>query len=111
MMPIGMSRLGLRASCAAVETASKPMYAKKICPAPAKRAELAGVLRQERMVVVVVDEEVADSDKEHDHCHLHDHDKVVELRRFANAADENGGNDAKNQDGNQIDFAGHGIKW
>src|SRR5690242_12744165 len=34
MMPIGMSRCGLRASCAAVETASKPMNAKKLTPAP-----------------------------------------------------------------------------
>src|SRR3954468_4048046 len=33
-MPIGMSRAGLRASCAAVETASKPIYAKNITPAP-----------------------------------------------------------------------------
>ena len=32
-MPIGMSFCGLRASCAAVETASNPMYAKKITPA------------------------------------------------------------------------------
>ena len=29
-----MSRCGLRASCADVDTASKPMYAKKITPAP-----------------------------------------------------------------------------
>src|SRR6185312_1290172 len=34
MMPIGMSRCGLRASCAAVDTASNPMNAKKITPAP-----------------------------------------------------------------------------
>jgi hypothetical protein len=43
-MPRGMSRCGLRASCAAVETASKPMYAKKITAAPrtiARPAELA----------------------------------------------------------------------
>src|SRR5579872_3266840 len=33
-MPIGMSRCGLRASWAVVETASNPMYAKKITPAP-----------------------------------------------------------------------------
>ncbi len=33
-MPIGMSRDGFFASCAAVETASKPMYAKNITPAP-----------------------------------------------------------------------------
>ena len=33
MMPIGMSRCGFFASCAAVETASKPMYAKKMMPA------------------------------------------------------------------------------
>ena len=35
MMPIGMSRFGLRASSAVVETASKPMYAKKTIAAPA----------------------------------------------------------------------------
>jgi len=29
-----MSRWGFLASCAAVETASNPMYAKKITPAP-----------------------------------------------------------------------------
>jgi hypothetical protein len=34
-MPIGRSRCGFLASCAAVETASKPMYAKKMTPAPA----------------------------------------------------------------------------
>ena len=33
-MPIGMSRVGFLASCAAVETASNPMYAKNITPAP-----------------------------------------------------------------------------
>src|SRR5580698_11570820 len=33
-MPIGISRLGFFDSCAAVETASKPIYAKKITPAP-----------------------------------------------------------------------------
>src|SRR5579871_928879 len=33
-MPIGMSRAGFFASCAAVDTASKPMYAKNITPAP-----------------------------------------------------------------------------
>ena len=33
-MPRGMSRCGFRASCAEVDTASKPMYAKKITPAP-----------------------------------------------------------------------------
>src|SRR4051812_46895934 len=35
-MPIGMSRWGLIASCAAVETASKPIYAKKTTAAPRK---------------------------------------------------------------------------
>jgi hypothetical protein len=34
MIPRGMSRCGLRASCAAVDTASNPMYAKKITAAP-----------------------------------------------------------------------------
>ena len=34
-MPTGMSFCGLRVSCAAVETASNPMYAKKMTPAPA----------------------------------------------------------------------------
>ena len=33
MMPMGMSRCGFCASCAAVETASKPIYAKKITAA------------------------------------------------------------------------------
>src|SRR3954462_13947840 len=33
-MPRGMSRCGSRASCAEVETASNPIYAKKITPAP-----------------------------------------------------------------------------
>ena len=33
-MPIGISRFGFLVSCAAVETASKPMYAKKMTPAP-----------------------------------------------------------------------------
>ena len=33
-MPRGMSRCGSRASWAAVDTASKPMYAKKITAAP-----------------------------------------------------------------------------
>ena len=33
-MPIGMSRDGFFASCAAVDTASKPMYAKNMTPAP-----------------------------------------------------------------------------
>src|SRR5581483_11124343 len=33
-MPTGMSRDGFSASCAAVDTASKPMYAKNITPAP-----------------------------------------------------------------------------
>jgi hypothetical protein len=32
-MPIGMSRLGLTVSCAAVDTASNPMYAKNTTPA------------------------------------------------------------------------------
>ena len=35
-MPIGMSRLGFFASCAAVDTASKPMNAKNTTP-PAPR--------------------------------------------------------------------------
>ena len=35
MMPIGMSRFGLRVSSAAVETASKPMNEKKMIAAPA----------------------------------------------------------------------------
>src|SRR5262245_45373718 len=34
MMPIGRSRCGFFASCAAVDTASNPMYAKKTTPAP-----------------------------------------------------------------------------
>ena len=34
MMPIGMSRIGRLASCAAVETASKPMKAKNTTAAP-----------------------------------------------------------------------------
>ena len=44
-MPIGMSRCGFFASCAAVETASNPIYAKNITAgapqhaAPAERAE------------------------------------------------------------------------
>jgi hypothetical protein len=38
-MPIGISRLGFFASCAAVETASKPMYAKKTEAAPAAMPE------------------------------------------------------------------------
>ena len=33
-MPMGISRLGFLASCAAVDTASNPMYAKKMTPAP-----------------------------------------------------------------------------
>src|ERR1700678_1999219 len=33
-MPMGISRCGFFVSCAAVETASNPMYAKKITPAP-----------------------------------------------------------------------------
>src|SRR5947208_737537 len=33
-MPTGMSFCGLRASCAATDTASNPIYAKKITPAP-----------------------------------------------------------------------------
>ena len=33
-MPIGMSRYGFFASWAAVETASNPMYAKNMTPAP-----------------------------------------------------------------------------
>src|SRR4029079_5461613 len=33
-IPIGMSRCGFFASCAAVDTASNPMYAKKITAAP-----------------------------------------------------------------------------
>src|ERR1700732_120778 len=33
-IPTGMSRCGFFASCAAVDTASNPMYAKKITPAP-----------------------------------------------------------------------------
>ncbi len=33
-MPIGRSRCGFFASCAAVETASNPMYAKNITAAP-----------------------------------------------------------------------------
>ena len=37
-MPIGMSRCGFFASCAAVETASKPMYAKKMIPEAAQDA-------------------------------------------------------------------------
>src|SRR5882672_4282793 len=36
MMPIGMSRCGFLASCAAVLTASNPMYAKKTIAAPVK---------------------------------------------------------------------------
>ena len=36
MMPIGRSRCGFLHSCAAVETASKPMYAKKTVAAPCK---------------------------------------------------------------------------
>jgi hypothetical protein len=52
IMPIGMSFWGLRHSSAAVETASKPMYAKKIRAAPvpmpaqplgAKGCQLAGL--------------------------------------------------------------------
>ena len=34
-IPIGISRCGFFASCAAVDTASKPIYAKKIDAAPA----------------------------------------------------------------------------
>src|SRR5207245_11391447 len=36
MMPIGMSRFGFRAYAAVVETASKPMYAKKTIDAPVR---------------------------------------------------------------------------
>ncbi len=35
MIPIGRSRCGFFASCAVVETASNPMYAKKMYAAPA----------------------------------------------------------------------------
>src|SRR5450631_4127366 len=38
-MPIGMSRCGFFASCAAVETASNPMYAKNTTPAPLRIPE------------------------------------------------------------------------
>src|SRR5208337_3427294 len=38
-MPIGKSRCGRLASCAVVETASNPMYAKKIYAAPAPMPE------------------------------------------------------------------------
>ncbi len=39
MMPIGKSRCGFFASCAVVETASKPMYAKNMYAAPAPMPE------------------------------------------------------------------------
>ena len=51
-IPIATSRLGFFASCAAVETASNPIYAKKIIPAalttpaPAKITKVAGIFRQ-----------------------------------------------------------------
>ena len=43
-MPIGMSRFGFFASCAAVDTASKPMNAKNTTPAGAEDAHDAAVV-------------------------------------------------------------------
>ena len=93
-MPMGMSRCGLRVSCAAVETASKPMYAKKTMVAPwstpemPKRPNGALVRRDERVPVGGVHEARRERDEEQDHRDLHEDDDGVEPRRLLDAADE-----------------------
>ena len=86
-MPIGRSRWGFLASCAAVETASKPMYAKKMTPAPAAEGAVVGLHRlgDERLPVPRIDIRRAESDDEQDDRDLDDHDEVVHGRRLADA--------------------------
>ncbi len=60
------------------------------------------------MVVFVVDEEEADPD-EQDHYHnLNHNDQIVELRRFADAADQNRRDDADDDYRHQVEGSGHG---
>jgi hypothetical protein len=91
MMPMGMSRCGFFASCAAVLTASKPMYAH------------ARARRNERMPVGGIDCVSRAEDEQQYDRHFHKHDYVVYRRRFANADHQQQRDDGNDDDGWQIE--------
>src|SRR5213075_298028 len=99
-MPIGMSRFGFRASCAAVLTASKPMYAKNTTPAapsipripPYEWVMPCGVTYVTcagmNGVWFRIYKVPPDSDHEQHDTHLQDNDKPVDECRFFRAANQ-----------------------
>ncbi len=92
-IPVGRSFCGFLVSCAAVETASKPMYAKKTAEAPRMMPEkpkrpgpsLGGM---NGMPVLAMDEARADDDEQQHHDDLDEHDHRVEARRLLDADDQ-----------------------
>src|SRR4029077_17343562 len=119
-MPIGMSRFGFFASWAAVETASKPIYAKKTTPPAlksrvkphirkesrprrAENAQDAAVVvsdalrshigrwsRNERGVIRRIYEAPPDTDHQKHDGHFQDHNETVDHRRLFRSFDEKG---------------------
>ena len=90
---MGRSRCGFLVSCAAVETASKPMYAKKTADAPRRMPEkpkrpgpslggMNGCQFSGRTKPKPTHDE-----QQHDD-HLHEDDDAVEARRLLDADDE-----------------------
>ena len=96
-----MSRCGFRASWAAVETASKPMYAKKITAAPRMMPDqpnspnvpvfggISGV-----KLVASTNHDAGDDHEQHD-GDLDDHHDAVHRRGFAHAAHEQRGHEQR----------------
>src|ERR1700740_2630705 len=96
MMPMGMSRFGLRVSSAAVETAAKPMYEKKISAAPARTPVPA--VGEERREVVQVAVPEADTDEQDEDRDLDRHHDVVEDGALLHPDDQDPGDERDDRD-------------
>ena len=106
---MGMSRCGFLASCAAVETASKPMYAKKITPAarstPPQPNGGAQGRRNKWLPVLPIDIGQPDGDERQDYRKFNSHDDVVEGRGLLDAEHEQDGDNADNEHSGNVEHS------
>ena len=108
-MPIGMCCCGRLASCAAVETASKPVYAKNTTddprktPAPAEFAELAGIRRNERLPVRTLHVDRANHCDDGNDEQLERHHHIVDASRSPGAEHQQSGQHTDDEHRRQID--------
>jgi hypothetical protein len=108
MMPMGMSRWGFLASCAAVltdvgkEDKARPTHDAR----PAKFAPVPRVGRDEGMPVGGIDgPNGADDEEEHDR-ELDENDDVVEAGRFLDPDDQHRGDKSDDEDGGEVENRG-----